>query len=414
MEQGQSLVGLFLLTVLAWLVSENRRAFPWKLVVGGIALQFALAVPLLYLPASRQFFLLLNEGVLAIQEATQAGTSFVFGYLGGGKLPFVETTPGGSFILALQALPLVLVFSAISSLLFYWRVLPWIIRGISTLLEKGMGIGGAVGLSTAMNIFVGMVEAPLFIRPYLLNMSRAELFAVMVGGMASIAGTVMALYAIFLAKVIPDAMGHLLIASIMSAPAALTIAFIMIPQQAHSTAGRLLPPTTATSTMDAISLGVRDGVQLLIQIIAMLLVYVALVSLANSLLSLFPQIAGEAITLQRILGWLAAPLTWLMGIPWQEAHTAGALMGTKTILNEFIAYLNMSQLPAEALSPRSRLILTYGLCGFANLGSLGIMIGGMGEMVPERRQEIVALGMRSILAGTLATCMTGAVVGVLI
>jgi concentrative nucleoside transporter, CNT family len=398
---------------MAWLASESRRRFSWRMVLAGLALQFVLAMALLKLPLFKGVFLALNDVLGAIEKATQAGTGFVFGYLGGGSAPFAITDPAASFVLAFRALPLVLVVSALSSLLFYWRVLPWVVRGVSLLLCKTLGIGGAVGLSAAADVFVGMVEAPLFVRPYLKAMDRGELFSVMTCGMATIAGTVMVLYASFLANVVPDAMGHILTASLVSTPGALLIAALMVPAGEISTAGALTPARAARSSIDAVTQGTLAGVELLINIVAMLLVFVALVSLANMLLGLLPDFLGQPLTLQRILGWLMAPVVWLMGIPWAEAASAGALMGTKTILNELIAYLDLARLPAEALSPRSELIMTYALCGFANLGSLGILIGGLGTMVPERRDEIVALGPKAIVSGTLATLLTGAVVGVL-
>ena len=410
----QSTFGFVAILFLAWLASENRRAIPWRTVLAGVALQLVLAAALLKLEVFKLFFLALNEVLLSLEKATQAGTAFVFGYLGGAPLPFAETGAGSSFTLAFRALPLILVISALSALLFYWRVLPWIVRSLSLLLEKTLGVGGAVGLSTAANVFVGMVEAPLFVRPYLREMSRGELFIVMTGGMAGIAGTVMALYAAILGPVVPDAMGHILSASIISAPAAILIAGVMVPPRGEPTSGRLVPPQQATSSMDAVTRGTLDGLRLLLAIVAMLIVLIALVTLANLALGLLPGWGGAPVTLQRVLGYAMAPLVWLAGVPWAEAVTAGALMGTKTVLNEFIAYMDLARLPTDALGARSRLIMTYALCGFANFGSLGILIGGMASMVPERRDEIVALGLRSIVAGTLATLMTGAAVGMLV
>jgi CNT family concentrative nucleoside transporter len=409
----QSLFGALILLVLAWGISENRRALPWRIVLVGVALQVLLAALLLKAPLFKDFFLILNDLLGALERATQAGTSFVFGYLGGGSLPFEEKSPGSSFVLAFRALPLVLVVSALSSLLFYWRVLPWVVKLFSRLLEKTLGVGGAVGLSTAANVFVGMVEAPLFIRPYLKRLNRGELFIVMAGGMAGIAGTVMVLYASILRPVIPDAMGHILIASIVSAPAAIVVAALMVPPQGAPTGGDILAAQPATSSMDAVTKGTADGITLLLNIVAMLVVLVALVSLANMGLGLLPELGGAPVTLQRLLGYLMGPVVWLVGVPWSEAQVAGALMGTKTILNEFIAYLDLAALPRDALSERSRVLLTYALCGFANLGSLGILLGGLTAMVPERREEIVALGFKSIVAGTFATCLTGAVIGIL-
>ena len=404
--------GLLALLAIAWALSENRRAVPWRIVLPGVLLTLVLAALLLKAPPLQQFFLALNEGLLALERATQAGTSLMFGYLGGAPLPF-ETKPGAStFILGLRALPLVLVVSALSALLFYWRVLPWLVRLLSAMLEKTLGIGGAVGLSTAANIFVGMVEAPLVVRPYLARLSRGELFMVMTCGMAGVAGTVMVLYASILGPVIPDAIGHILAASIISAPAAIVVAALMIPPRGEPVSGRIDIATGARGAMDAIARGTAEGLQLLLNIVALLIVLVALVTLVNAALGALPEFAGKPLSLERMLGAVMAPLTWLAGVPWAEAQTAGALMGTKTVLNEFLAYLQMAQLPADALSPRSRIIMTYALCGFANFGSLGIMLGGLTAMVPERRDEIVALGLRSIVSGTLATLVTAAIVGI--
>ena len=410
----QPLLGLALLVLIAWLFSERRREVPWRPVFIALILQLLLALLLLKLSLFQQSFVLLNELLLQLETATRAGTAFVFGYLGGGTLPFEETVPGSSFVLAFRALPLILVISALSALLFYWRVLPWLIGLLGRGLQRTLGIGGALGFGAAANIFVGMVEAPLCIRPYLQRMSRSELFALMATGMATIAGTMMVLYASIIGSVIPDAMGHVLTASIISAPAALLVALVMVPPDVIRTAAESSVAQTASSSMDAITQGTLQGVKLLINIIAMLVVLVALVALVNSLLGLLPDIHGQALSLQRLLGWLMAPLMWLIGIPWSEAQVAGALMGTKTVLNEFLAYLDLAALEPQQLSQRSRIIMTYALCGFANLGSLGIMIGGLGTMAPSRRDEILSLGFRSIIAGTLATMMTAAVVAVII
>jgi len=409
----QSVFGCCSFIALAWLLSENRRRVSVRLVVKGLLLTFAAGLVLVYVPFSRDVFALLNRMVLALQEATHAGTSFVFGYVGGGPLPFAESYPGSSFILAFQALPMVLLMSALSCLLFYWKVLPVVVRAFAWCLRKTMGVGGAEGLANSVNVFVGMVEAPLFIRPYLDRMTRSELFSVMTCGMANVAGTVMALYASILGSRVPNAMGHILVASLLSLPASITIARIMIPETGEVTAGEMTAPETATSSMDAVTKGTLEGVHLMVNIIGMLIVLVALVTLVNLMFGLFPDVAGSPVSLQRIAGLIMAPVCWLMGVPWSEASAAGALMGTKTVLNELIAYLDMSRLPAGTLSPRSLLIMTYALCGFANPGSLGIMIGGMSTMAPGRRTEIVELGLRSIVSGTLTSCMIGSIVGVI-
>ncbi len=410
----QPLLGLGVLVALAWLLSERRSAVSPRLVIAGLALQIGFALLLLKLPLAQATFMSLNDLVLAIQRATQAGTELVFGFLGGGPTPWDARYPQNSFVLAFQALPLILVMSALSALLFHWRVLPLIVRGFAWLLRRTMGTGGALGLGAAANVFVGMTEAPLLIRPYLEGLSRSALFALMTCGMATVAGTVMVLYAGILSEAIPDAMGHLLTASLISAPAALMLAGILVPEPVGAPDQPLVAiRSESLSSMDAVTRGTLEAIPLWLNILAMLIVMVALVSLVNQLLALLPAVTGEPLTAQRILGWAMAPIVWLIGIPWSEAPVAGSLMGIKTILNELIAYLDLAATPADALSERSRLIMTYALCGFANFGSLGIMIGGLGAMVPQRRNEIVALGLKSVLAGTMATLMTGAVVAVI-
>jgi CNT family concentrative nucleoside transporter len=399
-----ALAGIAGLVAAAWLFGEKRGAVPWRAVGAGLALQLVMAIVFLKVTLVKEAFLELNDALLVLEQATQAGTGFVFGYLGGGPVPFQVTDTGATFVLAFRALPIVLVMSALSALLFYWRVLPAIVRALSLALEKLMRVGGVVGLSAAANIFVGMVEAPLFVRPYLARVSRGELFAIMVGGMASIAGTVLFLYAAILRPVLPDAVAHLLIASILSAPAALVIAFLMVPPEGAVTGGNIELRSDASSSMDALTRGTLDGAQLLLNIVAMLVVFVALVALVNLVIAPY--------SLQGVLGWALAPLAWLCGIPWNEARVAGALLGTKTVINELVAYVELSKL--TDFSERSRVLLTYALCGFANFGSLGIMIGGLGTMCPERRSEVVALGLKSIVAGTLATCLTAATVALLI
>ena len=409
----QSAAGLICFLFLAWLLSENRRKISFRGLIIGIGLQLGVGIALLRIPVLKTFFGSLNRLILWLAESTRAGTSMVFGYLGGGPAPFVEEFPEASFILAFQTLPLILLISALSSLMFYWRILPFVVKSFSKLLQKTLSIGGAEGLAVAANVFLGMVESPLLIRPYLKDMTRSEIFSVMTCGMATIAGTVMVLYASLLSRVVDNVTGHILVASIISAPAAITVAKIMIPESGFLTSGTFASAQEVTSPMDAITRGTLRGVSLLINITAMLIVLVAIVRLANLALGLLPTMGGEPFTLQQLMGLLMAPVVWLMGIPWSEAFVAGQLMGTKTVLNELLAYLEMSQIPEGTLSPRSLMIMTYALCGFANPGSLGIMLGGLGTMAPERRQEIVQLGFRSIVAGTLATCMTGSVVGIL-
>jgi len=408
----QGLLGIVVILLLCWLFSENRRRVQWRPVLAGLGLQFALAAVLLKIPLFRRLFLYLNRVVLAVDQATREGTSFIFGFVGGGEAPYDIVNPGAGYILAFQSLPIILVISALAALLFYWKILPVIVKAFSRVLERTMSVGGAEGLGVSANIFIGMVEAPLLVRPYLRQMSRSELFSLMSCGMATIAGTVMVLYATLLDSVIPEVLGHILTASLISAPAAITISRLLIPNTGPVTAGELTAADEYRSPMDAITKGTVQGLELVLNIIAMIIVLVSLVHLVNIILGLLPDAGGGPLTLQRLLGLLLAPLMWLLGIPWSEAVLAGSLMGTKTVLNELIAFVEMSRVAETALSPKSRIILMYALCGFANPGSLGIMIGGIGPMVPERRSDIVSLGMRSIVAGTLATCLTGAIAGI--
>jgi concentrative nucleoside transporter, CNT family len=420
MQPLQSALGVAAIIAIAWSISENRRAVPWRQVITGLAVTFVLVLLMLKVPQTQAAFNAINRAVEAIADATKAGTSFVFGYVGGGPLPFDPKSPGTDFILAFQALPVVLVMSVLSSLLFYWRIMPPIVRGFSWALEKTLDIGGAVGLSTAANIFVGQVEAPLFIRPCLPQLSRSEMFVVMTGGMAGIAGTVFVLYATILANAIPNAAGHIAVCSVLGAPAAIFISLIMVPDPEQKHTGGTLGANgadkveqVADSTMDAIVKGTGAGLELLLNITAMLIVFIALVHLANATLGLLPDVLAAPLTLQRALGWVMAPVCWLMGIPWSQAVTAGGLMGIKTILNELVAYLQLAALPDGALEPRSRVIMLYAMCGFANFGSLGIMIAGLSTMCPPKRNEVVSLGLKSIVSGTLTTCLLGAIVGVL-
>ncbi len=405
----QGVIGIALFPLIAWLLSEDRARIDLKAVAIGLAIQIALAALLLGVPVIKHGFIALNGVVIALMDATRAGTSFVFGYIGGDTPPFETTGHGTTFNLAFQAIPLILVVSAISAVLFHWRILPKIVEGAAWLLQRSFRIGGALGIGVAANIFVGMVESPLLVKPYIRQLTRGELFVLMTAGMATVAGTVMVLYAGVIGPVIPGALGHILTASVLSAPAAITISQLMVPMDA-STPGSIDIPNDG-SAMGAVTRGTMEGVTLVINVIAMLLVAVALVALVNTLLGVLPDVMGAPLTLERMLGWIMAPITFAMGVPWSEAVAAGSLLGVKTVLNEFIAYLQLAGMDAAEISDRSRLIMTYALCGFANFASLGIMIGGLATMCPERRDEIISLGGRSIVSGTLATCLTGAVAG---
>ena len=422
MLYAQAVLGIFVFISLAVLFSEDRKIPHWKLIAAGLGLQFVFAFVVFQFNLLQQLLNAINRGVSAIVYATEAGTLFIFGYLGGDPVnvayPFEVGDPGATIILAFRILPLILIFTVLSAILWHYRILPVIVRGFAYVLRRSLGVGGAVGLSAAANIFIGMVESPALIRPYIKALTRSELFIVMSVGMATIAGTVMVLYSVILEPLIGNALGHILTASVISAPAAIMLALIMVPASSSDSADDIASDSKDFgpkyhNVMDAIARGTSDGVALMVNVGAMLLVLVALVALLNSALSVIPMLGNEPITLQRLFGYIFAPLVWFMGVPWSEAQTAGSLMGIKTTLNELLAFLAMAELPSGALSEKSQIIMTYAICGFANFGSLGIMIAGLSGMCRERAQEIVSLAPKSILSGTLATCLTGAIAGLL-
>jgi CNT family concentrative nucleoside transporter len=422
----QSGLGILIIILIAWAMSEDRRAFPWRTVLAGLVIQAVLAVLLLKISWARDALFALNAAVGALTDATAKGTTFVFGFVGGGTPPFSVTDPTKMVSFAFGVLPLVIVISALSALLWHWRILPVVVRGIAFVIRKLMGLGGAVSLGSGATIFLGMVEAPLLIRPYLQKLTRSELFILLTVGLASVAGTVFALYASILKGVsalapAPGPLGHILIASMMSLPGAIVIARIIIPDStATDTAEE--SDLSYRSSMDAVARGTEDGVKIWLQIVGMLIVIVALVALGNSVLAALQHLmewalnrppSADPVTLQRIFGWIFAPVVWLFGIPWSEAASAGSLMGTKIILNELIAYLDLAALPAGTLDPRSTLIMVYAMCGFANLGSVGIMIAGMSTLMPGRRDEIVPLATRALISGAMASGLTGSMIGLL-
>ena len=418
----QALFGLVVFIGIAVLFSEQRRMLNWQLLAAGLGLQLLVAFVMFRFELLQALLNALNQVVVAIADATETGSLFLFGYLGGDPsnvaYPFSIDNPEATVILAFRILPLILIFTVLSAILWHFRILPLIVRGFSVVLRRAMGVSGAVGFSAAANIFIGMVESPALIRPYIKGLTRSELFVVMSCGMATIAGTVMVLYSVILGEVIDNALGHILTASVISAPAAIMLALIMVPatpKDSEKIAGgdAVDISTDYHNVMDAIVRGTSDGLKLMVNVGAMLLVFIALVALFNSALQLVPYSSNDPLTLQTILGWMFAPLVWLMGIPWQEAQLAGTLMGIKTALNELLAFLALVDLPAESLSDKSTIIMTYALCGFANFGSLGIMIAGLTGMCSERTREIVALAPKSLISGTLATCMTGTIAGLL-
>ena len=408
----QAILGIAVLIGAAWLLSEARSEVRWRVTFIGLVMQLVLAFLLLKVPLLSEGLLYINVLVTAVESATRAGTTFVFGYLGGGEVPFGVDAEGALYIFAFRVLPQILVFSVLVALLWYWRILPVVVRGFGWVLRRSLGVGGAVGTAGASSVFLGMVEAPLVVRAYLGSMSRSEMFTLMTCGMATVAGSIMVLYASVLRDVIDGALGHVLVASVINVIGAVFISRIMIPVEEETDLADSADTLSYSSTMDAITRGTFDGLRLAANVGAMLIVLVSLVALANQLLEVV-EIAGAPLTLERLMGWIFSPVAWLIGIPWAEAQLAGGLLGTKLVLNELIAYLQLAALAPGELSDSTRLILTYALCGFANFGSLGIMLGGLSTLVPERRSELLSIGPKTLISGMIVTCNTGAIVGLI-
>ena len=418
-DQFRGILGLIVLIGIAWAISENRSGKPsWRWIGGALILQGMLALLIVRVPFVWQLMGYANEGVKAIERATLAGSSYMFGYLGGGELPFaVKEGADAPLVIAFQILPLVIVLSALAALLWHWGVLRWLVKGLSFLLQRTLGVSGVVGLSGGANMFLGVVESPLVIRAYFAKMSRAELFQVMVLTMSSISGAVLVLYASTLQGVLGEgATGHMIAASLVSLPAALLVAKLMVPDNGEARDTDLdkdEPGLKYEGSIDAIVKGTMDGMELFLAVSAIILVVFALVNLVDQILALLPLVGGEALSLKRVFGWLFSPLMWLIGVPWAEAQTAGGLMGTKAILNEYVAYLELAALPAGKLGERSTLIAAYATCGFANLASIVLLVSTIGTLCPERRAEAAGLGIKSWIAGNIATAMTGAWIGLL-
>lgn len=412
--RSQSAIGLVAFTLIAWIFSAKKLRFPVLTFLWTVAAQLGITALLLYFPPARTALGSLQVVVDALVAATRVGTTFVFGYLGGGAAPFEVSNQGAMFNFAFGALPLVIFFSGLSAVLWHWGILKALVKGMAFLLEKGLRVGGAVSLASAANVFLGQTEAPLLIRPFLSKLTRAELFVVITVGFATVAGSVMAVYAAILSEIDPSILGHIIVASIISVPAAILMGQVMIPEER----GVVGTPASAAddfryaSSMDAFMRGVTDGLGLYLNIIASLIAFTAFVALINIMLSAAPDVAGAPLTLERMFGVVFAPLMWLAGVPWAEAFDAGALMGVKTAVNELVAYVKLSEIPPGTFSERTLLIVVYSLCGFANFSSLGIVVGGLTALAPDRRQDVIALAPRALVAGTLATMMTGAVIGV--
>ncbi len=415
-DQLRGVIGIAVLMGLAWACSENRRALPgWRWIAGALALQGLLAVLIVRVPLVWEAVGLVNHAVSAIEAATLKGSGYMFGYLGGAELPFVlKEGAQPPLVIAFQILPLVIVFSALSALLWHWGVLRWLVNGLSFLLRRSLGVSGVVGLAGGSALFLGVVETPLVTRAYFARVSRSELFQLMVLAMATISGALLVLYATTLRAVVPDAVGHLIAASLVSIPAALLLARLMVPPTAEDAVTGIEkedPGLSYDSGIDAITRGTADGLQLFLSVIAVIITVFALVALVDGMLAALPFVDGAPLSLKRLMGWAVAPLMWLIGVPWGEAQAAGGLMGTKAVLNEYVAYLELAALPAGTLGPRSLLIVTYALCGVANLASVGLLVSTIGTLCPERRAEAAGLGMKSWISGNLASAMTGAWIG---
>ena len=416
MEYIQPTIGFFALLFLGAVFSENLKAIKLRYVLSGVLIQLLLAILLLKVNAIGTFFEYLSDGVMVLKAANDYGTQFVFGYLADGApgAPFDITNPAGTFIFAFGGLTLIILMSAISALLWHWRIIPVIVNALALLFKKPLNVGGPIGLGATANVFLGQVEAPLLVRPYLSSMTRHELLILMTVGMSTIAGSVMVVYTTMLTPIYGSGLiGHFLTASLISVPAGIMFANMMIPSEVKTDFPEGESSKMYSSTVDALTQGTKNGLEIFLSVIAMLIVVMALVFLVNSILDVFPDINGSPITIERMLGLIFAPLAWFMGIPWEESLIAGQLLGVKTALNEFVAYLYLSDSETYNLSEKSRLIMLYALCGFANFSSVGILLSGMSAMVPERRDDLISVTGKALWAALLASCMTGFIVGIL-
>ena len=417
LQNAQSLLGVLAITGLCWAFSERRGRFPWKLAIGAVGAQAVLVAILFGLPPSRLVLVGAGRAVDGLAGATNAGVSFVFGFLAGGNgQPYDVKNPGALFVFAFHVLPVILVICALSALLWHWRVLKWLTQAFGLLFEKTMGLRGPPALATAATIFMGQVEGPIFIRGYLASLSRSELFLLLTVGMSCVSGSTVVAYATILRDVLPNAAAHVLTASLISAPAGVLLARILVPRDPESEAPQALDLAdlkTYDSSIDALMRGTSDGLQIALNVGATLIVFVALIAMVNGLLGLAPAVGGAPLSVERVLGLLFSPLAWTLGIPWREAPAAGGLLGVKLVLTEFTAFANLSHLAPGVISDRTRVIMTYALCGFGNIASVGINVAGYSVLAPERRVEVMGMVWKAMMGGFLATCMTAAVVGAL-
>ena len=415
-ENVQALAGVALTLGLCWLISENRKRFPWVLAIGAIVVQVGLVLLLFGLPQAQALLRGVNGAVEGLSASTQAGTMFIFGFLAGGDQPYPVSNPGMGFIFAFRVLPVILVVCALSALLWHWKILKWAAQGFGFVFQKTLGLRGPPALATAATIFMGQIEGPIFIRAYLDKLSRSELFMLIAVGMACVSGSTMVAYVTILADVLPNAAAHVLTASIISAPAGVLLARIIVPADPMEKVSSLdlnIDDKTYGSSIDAVMKGTTDGLQIALNIGATLIVFVALATMVDKGLAALPDVGGQPLSIARGLGVLFAPLAWSMGIPWQESGTAGGLLGVKLILTEFTAFIQMSKTGEALLDERTRMIMTYALCGFANIGSVGMNVAGFSVLVPERRQEVLGLVWKAMIAGFLATCLTGSLIGLM-
>lgn len=418
-DNARALIGIAMIFAIAWGLSENRRAFPWKIVIGAIFLQFTFALLFFGVPKLFGLESIFGSGaepnpvIKTLEDATRAGTSFVFGYVGDNQAAgaLMGGSPPPQFFF--QILPIIIVVAALSAILWHWHVLRWITRGFAFVFRKTMGLGGATSLAVSANVFMGMTEAPVLVKPYIKGMTRSELFILMTTGFATIAGSVLIIYTTFLEGQLTNPLATLLTASLMAAPAAVALALTMVPEKQALNERSHEPDFEYESTMDAFATGASDGLKIVLNIATMLIAALALLYIANVLLSALPHVGGESLSIQRVLGWVFSPLMYMIGIPLGEATSAGSLMGIKTVLTEFVAFIELGNVSPEDLNERSRMITAHAICGFANFGSIGILIGGLTIIEPERRTTFLELAWKTLVAGTLATCLSGAVVGAL-
>lgn len=413
LDNARAIVGVFVMVGIAWLLSENKRKFPWKIVLGSIVMMYAFTILLFGVPIVRSGLDAVNNWIDVLVLATREGTKFVFGPFIGDQKAWegLVHTPGPIFIF--QLMPLIIVIGALAAMLWHWGVLKVITNGFAFIFKRTMGLSGPASLSVAANIFMGQTEAPLLIKPYLKRMSRAELLIVMSTGFATIAGSVLVVYVTLLKPLLPAVAAHLITVSIIASPAAVALSLVMVPETETYVEGEKEEEFKYHSTMDAFAAGATDGIAIMWNIATMLIAALAIVYIVNAILGSVPAnlVGGTPLSLDRILGWLFAPLMYMAGVPMQEAAKAGGFVGMKTVFTEFVAFINLGSAPADAMTPRTRMLITYAICGFANFGSMGILIGGLSIMAPERRADFLSLSWKTLFAGTLATIMSAAVVG---